>query len=55
MYGIPLTMLGIPQETGESNDSPRGSDVYYAELDGVLVNPHALQPLSDDNDDDDEW
>jgi hypothetical protein len=33
---------------GESNDSSRGLDCSYAEMDGIPVNPHTLQPLSDD-------
>ena len=55
MYGISPEQLGVTPDSAESNDSPRGPDITYAELDGVAVNPHMLQPLSDDDDDDDEW
>jgi hypothetical protein len=33
---------------GESDDSRRGLDCSYAEMDGIPVNPHTLQPFSDD-------
>jgi hypothetical protein len=33
---------------GESDDSRRGLDCSYAEMDGIPVNPYTLQPFSDD-------
>lgn len=42
---------GLPSEygcPGESQDSRGGFNVTYAELDGVPVDPHTLQPFSDD-------